>query len=324
MTETTESAGPLFLKLFGWRNSFVFGPLPMLVGPLLYFYIRSFKETISFKKAWPHFVLFVAFFVVIYWWTLYLEEKYPDSVDIPEEAVRSTFSIVLFSVRYGQLIAYYFLARHALKTYQQSIQDEFSNTSKMNMNWIQWLCNGYIFLVLFSIVSFGLMIKFPENFYLLYVINIAICTPYIYLSTYKGITQPTLWQKPAEVPVARTTINEKKVEDIIARITQLMNNEKLYQEPELTLQDLSSKLEFPAHQVSQAINEGMKKNFYDLVNGYRVEEAKRLLQNVKSRNYTILSVGFEAGFNSKTTFNTVFKKFTGLTPTNFRDQAMIT
>ena len=122
-----------------------------------------------------------------------------------------------------------------------------------------------------------------------------------------------------------------------------MDREKLYQEPELTLQDLSTKLEFPPHQVSQAINEGMKKNFYDLVNGYRVEEAKRLLLHPKNRNYTILSVyrveeakrllldpkssnytilsvGFEAGFNSKTTFNTVFKKFTGLTPTEFRDK----
>jgi AraC-like DNA-binding protein len=61
-------------------------------------------------------------------------------------------------------------------------------------------------------------------------------------------------------------------------------------------------------------------NFYDLVNGYRVEEAKRLLLDSKSINYTILSVGFEAGFNSKTTFNTVFKKFTGFTPTEFRDK----
>jgi AraC-like DNA-binding protein len=70
--------------------------------------------------------------------------------------------------------------------------------------------------------------------------------------------------------------------------------------------------------VSQAINDGMKKNFYDLVNSYRVEEAKRLLMDEKNNNFTILSVGFEAGFNSKTTFNTVFKKFTGLTPTEFR------
>jgi len=63
----------------------------------------------------------------------------------------------------------------------------------------------------------------------------------------------------------------------------------------------------------------LKKSFYDVINSYRVEEAKRLLLDEKNRNYTILSVGFEAGFNSKTTFNPVFKKFTGVTPTEYRD-----
>ena len=96
-----------------------------------------------------------------------------------------------------------------------------------------------------------------------------------------------------------------------------MEQEKLYRETDLTLQNLADKIQLPSYQVSQAINEGMKMNFYDLVNGYRVEEAKRLLLDEKNKNFTILSVGFEAGFNSKTTFNTVFKKFTGLTPTEF-------
>ena len=99
-----------------------------------------------------------------------------------------------------------------------------------------------------------------------------------------------------------------------------MERDKLYQEHELTLQTLSDKLSIPTYQASQAIKEGMNKNFYDLVNGYRVEEAKRLLVDPKNENFTILSVGFEAGFNSKTTFNTVFKKFTGVTPTEYRDQ----
>jgi YesN/AraC family two-component response regulator len=101
-----------------------------------------------------------------------------------------------------------------------------------------------------------------------------------------------------------------------------MEKEKLYQETELTLQQLAGKLQVPTYQVSQALNEGMKKNFYELVNGYRVEEAKKLLLDSQNRNYTILSVGFEAGFNSKTTFNTVFKKFTGLTPTEFKNRQM--
>jgi YesN/AraC family two-component response regulator len=171
-----------------------------------------------------------------------------------------------------------------------------------------------------------------------------IITPYMYLITFKGISQPTLWQIQPDLnketvekemhqaekiesfreekenePVIKG-LPETKVMEIISHLIQLMEKDKLYQEHELTLQTLSDKLRIPSYQVSQAINEGMKKNFYDLVNGYRVEEAKRLLIDPKNQNYTILSVGFEAGFNSKTTFNTVFKKFTGLTPSDFREK----
>jgi AraC-like DNA-binding protein len=64
----------------------------------------------------------------------------------------------------------------------------------------------------------------------------------------------------------------------------------------------------------------LNKTFYDLVNGYRVEEAKRLLLDPKSKNNKILAIAFDSGFNSKTTFNTVFKKFTGFTPSDFKEQ----
>jgi AraC-like DNA-binding protein len=100
----------------------------------------------------------------------------------------------------------------------------------------------------------------------------------------------------------------------------LIQNEKLYREPELTLQNLADKLQFPSYQVSLAINEGLKKKIYDLANDYRIGEAKRLLSDPGSKNFTILSIGFEAGFNSKTPFNTVFKKIAGFTPTDFRDK----
>jgi len=189
------------------------------------------------------------------------------------------------------------------------------------------------------------MLRFPEQFNLLLLLNMALATPYIYMATHQGILQPTIWQvqpgitketveeeiqeveemetgltSAKESKMTKPNLNTDRMKELVKNITLLMEQEKLYQETELTLHELASKLKVPTYQVSQALNEGMKKTFYDLVNGYRVEEAKRLLLDPKSINYTILSVGFEAGFNSKTTFNTVFKKFTGLTPTDFREQ----
>ena len=115
-------------------------------------------------------------------------------------------------------------------------------------------------------------------------------------------------------------LTEEKILSIAQLVIAAMDKDKLYRDSDLTLQDLAEKLHAPAHQISQAIKDGLKKNFYDVINGYRVEEAKRLLLDPKNRSFTILSVAFEAGFNSTTTFNTVFKKFTGLTPSEFRQR----
>jgi AraC-like DNA-binding protein len=333
---------PLLLQVITWQKSSLFmEPVPLLIGPFLYFYLRSFKETITWRKAWPHFVMAFVYLFVSYWSFQPYRLKYPDMEEVPADMLQDPFIVVRSLLKQIQLLVYYFLARRTLLSYQRSIRHLFSETSRIDLQWARWLINGYIFLVLASLVLYALMVKYPDYFTILFTLMMALATPYIYVVTYKGILQPTIWQvKPdlkketveqeiheaeeAEIskPVVRTVKpgQEDRVDEIIARIIGVMEKEKLYQETELTLQGLSDKLQFPSYQVSQAINDGMKKNFYDLINGYRVEEAKRLLLDPGNRNYTILSVGFEAGFNSKTTFNTVFKKFTGLTPTDYRQK----
>ena len=338
---------PAVQQLFSWQTILYFLPFPLLIGPFLYLYVRSFKETITWRKAWPHFVLFLVFLFVDYFYLPSLLKKYPPSHQMPEEILLNPASpvrIVIRGIRIVQMITYYFLAERALTSYQKSIHHLFSDTSRITLAWVRWLINGYLFLIFSLLVLFYFVVRYPDQFELLIIINTAIITPYIYLITFKGLAQPTLWQKKtdeqkeslekeiravADIESLKGDKRknqslhwqqENKIGEIVSRIMETMQKEKLYQETELTLQNLADRIKFPPYQVSQAINEGMHKNFYDLVNGYRVDEAKRLLLDVKNRNYTILSVGFEAGFNSKTTFNTVFKKFTGLTPTEYRNK----
>jgi YesN/AraC family two-component response regulator len=168
----------------------------------------------------------------------------------------------------------------------------------------------------------------------------------MYAVAFRGLTQPTLWQvrhetSPENVEAAikevesieefiqenepkgvKSAIGQEKITEIATRVTRLMGDSKPYLQSDLTLQDLADMLDIPSYQVTQSINEGLGKNFYDLVNGYRVEEAKRLLSDPVSRNNKVLAIGMDAGFNSKTTFNTVFKKFTGLTPSDFKEQQL--
>lgn len=335
---------PLVQHFFSWQHMILMDPFLLLAGPFLYLYVCSFKEPITWKKAWPHFILFALYVVFDYYLFDTWSNQYPSGNVVPPEVLHDPSSIIRVSIRIIQMITYSFLARNALTTYQRSINQLFSETSKIDLRWVRWLINGFLVLVLILTSLYLLILQEPEDFKLIILINTAIVTPYIYVVTFKGVTQPTLWQlhsdfnkeqaqeslleaeklvshaKPRESKNEKNFVSPEKVQDIIRKTIVVMEEEKLFLQSELALQDIADRLKIPAYQVSQAINEGLNKTFYDLVNGYRVEEAKRLLLDPKSQHTKILAVAFDSGFNSKTTFNTVFKKFTGLTPTDFKER----
>ena len=97
-----------------------------------------------------------------------------------------------------------------------------------------------------------------------------------------------------------------------------MKINKPFIDPEITLKKLSEQVDIPFRYLSQIINENLHKNFYDFINNYRIEEAKKLLSDPGCKK-TILEILYQIGFNSKSSFNTSFKKNTGLTPTQFRE-----
>ncbi|HEY8893434.1 MAG TPA: helix-turn-helix domain-containing protein [Niastella sp.] len=345
LTVSSVMSLPMIVHFVGWQSSFFVQSLPLLPGPFLYLYIRSFKETITWRKAWPHFVLFFIWLIPTYFNLAKYSKLYPDAAMVPINVLASPTTILLVMGRPVLQVVYYFLARKELIAYQRSIRQLFSETSRIELNWARFLVIGFLVLVAVFFVAFPLMFVFPNHINLILLINMSVGAPYIYMATWLGIKQYTVWQvqpgvnkKTAEATIqqavdiesgttngkkvksAKTAQNDDRMEVLVKKIIILMEEEKLYQEAELTLQQVAGKLQVPAYQVSQALNEGMMKSFYEVVNNYRVEDAKRLLLDEKCSNQTILSIGFEAGFNSKTTFNTVFKKFTGLTPTEFREK----
>lgn len=131
---------------------------------------------------------------------------------------------------------------------------------------------------------------------------------------------------PAEVapslaaPVRQVTVDAGQ----LARLVQALEYEQLFKNPDLTLDDLARHVGLTPNGVSLLINAGLQQSFSDFVNGYRLAEVKQRLLTTDAQRLTVLGLALEAGFNSKTTFNRVFKEKTGLTPKEYQKKYQAT
>jgi AraC-like DNA-binding protein len=116
---------------------------------------------------------------------------------------------------------------------------------------------------------------------------------------------------------SKSGLTEEMAEQLHSRLRHLMKSEKIYTESELSLTELASRLNTPPNYLSQVINDKEGKTFYDYINTLRIEEFKRLISLPESKKYTLLSLSFDCGFNSKSSFNKNFKKVTGQSPSEF-------
>lgn len=127
----------------------------------------------------------------------------------------------------------------------------------------------------------------------------------------------------AKVKYKKSSLSREDAENIHERLKKIMQEEQFYKNSELTLGDLAEKLSVHPNILSQVINSCEHKSFYDYINDLRIEAFKNLIVQPDSKKYTLLSLAFECGFNSKTAFNRNFKKVTGLSPTEYLEQSKI-
>ena len=154
----------------------------------------------------------------------------------------------------------------------------------------------------------------------------------IFITAYYIINQPEIFRQnlemnheieEAESPAgtekyARQSIDEKTQDEYLAKLKAYMEEKKPYLDENITIKDLSDEIDIPSHHLSIAINNRLGKNFYTFINEYRIKEALSILDDPVNSDASIIAVAFRAGFNSKSTFNSVFKKITGKTPTEYR------
>ena len=115
-------------------------------------------------------------------------------------------------------------------------------------------------------------------------------------------------------------LNPAFAEECITRLKYLMEIEKVYSDAGISLQSLAEKVAVAPHQLSQLLNEKLDRNFADLINGYRIEEAKRIMRSPRGARRKISAIAIEVGFNTMAAFYKAFKKHTGTTPTRFKKE----
>jgi AraC-like DNA-binding protein len=139
----------------------------------------------------------------------------------------------------------------------------------------------------------------------------------------KTIEEPYLSDETtpvAEAVAKKPLVSDTEMTRIITKLLEFMETDKPYLNPELTIQDLAEKINIPKHHLTYVINSGLHKNFFNFVNEYRVEEFKRRVANPSYRHLTLLAIAFDSGFNSKSSFNNIFKNITGQTPSEYKKQ----
>jgi AraC-like DNA-binding protein len=243
-----------------------------------------------------------------------------------EMQVRAAWAdFILVLLLFTQIISYLTLSLLKIHQHQRNIKLFASATDAIDLAWLQYFLCGIAFLVLVwmgeifipTIAEFTVLAYFAGVYYLAYfALNQKEIFPFTALETQDIIEvfeeiKTTEGKKQVLFPNFDLE-NEKK------RLNELMHTIKPYLDNELSLPKLAQMLRVSTHELSFLLNEGFEENFYEFVNRFRVEESKKLLKGDKFQHLNMVGIAFEAGFNSKTTFNTTFKKITGQTPTEFR------
>lgn len=119
-----------------------------------------------------------------------------------------------------------------------------------------------------------------------------------------------------------SNLNEDRLSELAAKVSDVLEKDKIFLNPNLKSEQLARAIGIPSYQLSQVINIGLNTTFFDLLSFHRIEEVKRRLADPQCAQDTIINIAYECGFNSKSSFNTAFKKYTNMTPSAYRLQMM--
>ncbi|EPG76040.1 DNA-binding helix-turn-helix protein [Leptospira fainei serovar Hurstbridge str. BUT 6] len=287
-----------------------------LVGPLLYLYgssrlYESLDEIVSFRnsitKYGPHFLLsfFFAVFEIFYF--------QQDAVELRNLVQRSAIQFDWDLIHFGTLIACIQVSIYSL--FCLHIYHKISRKYEIYELKLVWI------ILLLPVIANSMIgpAFFLKNFLLFEIgascISLIVFMMFVLKERYPGFFK----EMNLVIHTAKyqnTSLLPKEIQQADEKIKEILERQKFYRDNELRLTDLAAGLGLTVHQTSRYLNEIHRMSFYELINHYRVREACRLL--IANPTTSVLEIGFEVGFNSKSTFNSQFVKVTGMSPALYR------
>ncbi len=318
-----------------------------LIGPVIFFYVQSLLNP-SFrfgKKEWLHFVpgmLYLVFSIIMAVTDKLVLKDYYFLANGADPDFDTWYQLTGFI----SMLLYFFLSIRYYNLYKKIIVQTVSYADSVLFRWIRnfllaflaMLCVRFVFFIIEQFIQ----LWYAETWW--YFLTFAILFYYIAISGYANSVETKVAFKPnmmvnrpalllnyqqeitceedAEVIEIEPTEKEQAVSDEVLnewkpKLLGLLQDEKLYENPELTLTQLAKQLQKGPSFISMVINRGFAQNFNDLVNQFRVEAVKAKFDKGEYKDQTLLGIAYDCGFNSKATFNRAFKKATGQNPKEY-------
>jgi AraC-like DNA-binding protein len=284
------------------------------------------------KISWlasMHFIPFIAFFAVSV-----IFRSYPLMRDLRNFFIPDRFMplrIVYSTCFFLSVSVYSILAFIEIRKHQSNLKNLVSYTSGIiTLNWLKILSISFYvaFVILFilgGLNMIGDIIPFDPYF-----VVFAFIALFSFVYSFYGIKQPVIFgqelrinedEKKETEKYSRSGLKEKQAEQYLEKLIHVMETDKPYLDRDLSIHELSVMTNIPRHHITQVLNEKHGKNFFTFINEYRVKEVISRFNDPANNNFTILAIAYDSGFNSKTTFNSIFKSQTGLTPSELREKA---
>jgi AraC-like DNA-binding protein len=310
-------------------------PLLFCFGPFYYIYCHYLLDKnykVGIKSIFHFIPAVLVLLLMLPFYSMPANKKlsFIQNLESNGNLVIPTEQLVFMAIHVLQTVVYLYAAYKFIAKKEADLK-EFSS-DVLVVKKISWLNTFSLYFAIYLILYFLLVLAltFVNSFqFQIDYVMLLITSLSLYAIGYSAIQSPEIFKSFPDLefqsykPNSQTPQTELKnggrFPGLKEKLLQFMETNKPHLKSDLKISELADSLSVPSHLLSQLINDEFLVNFYDFINKYRVEDAKKLLIE-DNRNFKILAIAYEVGFNSKATFNRVFKKFTSHTPSDFKEK----